>query len=85
MKKQLLMALCILTSVVSYEQVRIMDNTPVQKEDIIVPYDSLSNFQLMYHGEHYDYCQLKGCIGVFVYLSLWFSSLSFALAICLWS
>lgn len=54
------MALCVLMSVVSYGQVRIMDNTPVQKEDIIVPYDSLSNFQLMYHGEHYDYCQLKG-------------------------
>ena len=60
MKKQLLLALCALISIVSYGQVRIMDNTPVQKEDTIVPYDSLSNFQLMYHGEHYDYCHLKG-------------------------
>lgn len=60
MTKQLLMVLCVLMPFVSYGQVRIMDNTPVQKEDNIVPYDSLSNFQLMYHGEHYDYCQLKG-------------------------
>lgn len=60
MKKQLLLALCALISIVSYGQVRLMDNTPVQKEDTIVTYDSLSNFQLMYHGEHYDYCHLKG-------------------------
>ena len=51
---------CCLFPIFAYGQVIIMDNTPVNEEVAIEPYDSLSNFELKQHGNESDYYHLKG-------------------------
>ena len=51
---------CCLLVVVTYGQVTIMDNTPVNEELAIERYDSLSNFRFMLNEINSDYFHLKG-------------------------
>lgn len=62
MKKIIISTIIILSfiDIVTFGQIAIMDNTPVNEEFAIEKYDSLSNFQLMNHGHESDYCHLKG-------------------------